>query len=157
MNCSEARPLLAAGDPAAEAHLETCAACGDWLERHDPIVVRFRAARPEALPAPASLRLGVLRRLGLRRSWSREAFLAGALTGALAAAAVAAVAVFQQPLLGRLADYSAPLLRLLESPRELLAGNLPALLLTVGVTVLMAGLAALVYRDLGQPRQGMAR
>jgi hypothetical protein len=53
MNCAQARPLLLAGDPAADAHLEGCAACGAWLEKHDPVVKQFRAARPEALPAPA--------------------------------------------------------------------------------------------------------
>ena len=157
MNCSEARPLLAAGDPSADDHLEGCAACGEWLERNDPIVARFRAARPEALPAPAGLRRAVLKRLGVGGRWSREAFLAGALTGALVAAAVGAVAFFQPPVVGRLADYTAPLLRPLEGPRELLLGNLPPLILVCAVTLVMTALAGLVYRDLGQPRQGMAR
>jgi hypothetical protein len=157
MNCAEARPLLAAGDPTAEAHLETCAACGEWLERSDPIVARFRAARPEALPAPAGLRSRVLRGLRSQGRWSREAFLAGAFTGVLVAAAVGAVSYFQQPLVSRLTDYSAPFLRLLDGPRDLLVGNLPALLLTCAVTVVMAGLSVLVYRDLGRPRRGLAR
>ena len=62
MNCAQARPLLLAGDPAADTHLEGCAACGAWLEKHDPLVNLIRAARPEALPAPARLRYN-------RNSW----------------------------------------------------------------------------------------
>jgi len=157
MNCSEARPLLAVGDPAAEDHLETCAACGEWLERNDPIVVRLRAARPAALPAPAGLRREVLRRLSRRTPWSREAFVAGAATGALVAAAIVALVAFQQPLLSRLGGYLAPLLHVFEGPRDLLADNLPALFAAAAVTVVAAGLAVYVYRDLGQPRRRLAR
>ena len=157
MNCAEARPLLLAGDHSAEAHLEGCAACGAWLDTHDPIVVRFLAARPEALPAPASLRSGVLRRFAPgRRSWALPATLAAA-TLVLVGAAVYALVTLESGPIAALAGYAQPVIGVFAGPRELLLGNLAGLLGLSGLALLTVGLAGFVYRDLGRRTRSLAR
>ena len=160
MNCAQARPLLLAGDPAADAHLEGCAACGAWLERHDPIVKQFRAARPEALPAPVGLRPRVLgrwtpARLGWRH-WAVPAGLAAA-TLVLVFAAGVALATQRADLLANAGVYLQPLLNAYVAPRDLLLGNLAGLVGLAGLAVLSVAIGGVLYRELGRAPRGLAQ
>ena len=157
MNCSQARPLLAAGDPAADAHLEDCAACGDWLEAEDRVIARFRAARPESLPAPAGLRQGVLRGwVPARRRWVTPTLLGGA-AAVLVAATIFALSVYQSALLVTAGEYSRPVLGVFAGPRELLLDNLSGLVGLAALSLLAMTVAGFLYRELGRPARGRAR
>ena len=157
MNCAHARPLLLAGDAAAEAHLEGCAACADWLETRDPVVARFKAARPEALPAPAGLRWGVLRGwTERRRRWAVPASLVAA-TVLLVTAAVAAVLATQAGPLAAAAERFTPVLAVAAGQRDVLLSNLPGLVGLVGLAVFSLALGAVLYRKLGRAPRQLAR
>ena len=160
MNCAQARPLLLAGDPAADAHLEGCAACGAWLEKHDPLIERFRAARPEALPAPAGLRRRVLGRWAPSRPrwrhWALPAGLAAA-TLVLVFAAGYALATQEAGLLASAAGYAQPVLAVFAGPRDLLLGNLVGLVGLAGIALLSFGIGGFLYRELGHAPRGLAR
>jgi hypothetical protein len=160
MNCAQARPLLLAGDPAADVHLEGCAKCGAWLEKHDPLVERFRAARPEALVAPAGLRRRVLRRWSsaqpLWRRWAVPAGIAAA-TLVLVFAAGYALATWEAGLLATAAGYAQPVLGVFAGPRDLLLGNLLGLVGLAGLALLSFAIGGFLYRDLGRAPRGLAR
>jgi hypothetical protein len=157
MNCAQARPLLLAGDAAAEAHLEGCAACADWLETHDPVVVRFRVARPEGLPAPAGLRWEVLRRwTARRRRWAMPASLVAA-TLLLVTAAAAAVLATQAGPLASAAERLSPVLLALAAPRDILLSNLPGLVGLAGLAIFSLALAGVLYRELGRTSRQLVR
>ena len=157
MNCLEARPLLLAGDVAAEAHLDGCAACADWLETHDSLVARFKAARPEALPAPARLRWGVLRGWAdRRRRWAVPASLVAA-TLLLVTAAAAAVLATQSGPLNAAVDRFTPVLAVLAGQRDILLSNLPGLVGLAGLAVFSLALAAALYHELGRTPRLLAR
>jgi hypothetical protein len=160
MNCAEARPLLLAGDPAGDAHLEGCVACGAWLEKHDPIVARFRAARPEAMPVPAGLRRRVLGRWAplpsFWRRWAPPAGLAAA-TLLLVFAAGYALATREAGLLVAAAGYAEPVLGVFATPRDLLLGNLLGLAGLAGLAVLSVAIGGLLYRELGRAPRDYAR
>jgi hypothetical protein len=160
MNCAQARPLLLAGDPSAESHLEGCAACGAWLEKHDPIVRRFRAARPEALAAPAGLRRRVLDRwVPARPAWRRWAVPMGiaAATALLVLAAGYGLMTREAGLLGVAGGYAQQVLLVFAGPRDLLLGNLFGLSGLIGLAMLSIAIGGLLYRDLGRAHQGLAR
>jgi hypothetical protein len=155
MNCAQARPLLLAGDPAAEAHLEGCAACGAWLETHDPVIARFRAARPEALAVPANLRREVLSRWapGGRRSWALPAGLVAATLLLVAAAAYGLVTTWAG-FIAATADRAGSVLSAFAGPRDLLLSNLPGLIGLAALAGFSLALAAVLYQELGRaPRQ----
>jgi hypothetical protein len=157
MNCAQARPLLLAGDAAAEAHLEGCAACADWLETHDPVVAMFKAARPEALPAPAGLRWGVLRDwTERRRRWAVPAGLMVATLLLLTAAAAAVLATQSGPVAAA-ADRFTPVLTVLAGQRDVLLSNLPGLAGLAGLAVFSLALAGALYRELGRTPRQLAR
>ena len=157
MNCSQARPLLAAGDPAADAHLEACAACGDWLEAEDRVIARFRAARPEAMPAPAGLRHGVLRRwVPARRRWVTPTLL-GAAAAVLIATTAFALSAYQPALLVTAGEDSRPVIGVFAAPRELLLDNISGLVGLAGLSLLAVTLAGFFYRELGRPARRLAR
>jgi hypothetical protein len=160
MNCAQARPLLLAGDPAADLHLEECAACGAWLEKHDPVIARFRAARPDALPAPEALRRRVLGRWApASPPWRRWAVPLGiaAATAVLVLAAGIALVTREAGLLATAAGYAQPALAVFAGPRELLLGNLAGLTGLAGLALLSLAIGGLLYRDLGRAPQGFAR
>ena len=160
MNCAQARPLLLAGDPAADSHLEECAACGAWLEKHDPIVKLFRDARPEALAAPAGLRHRVLGRWSpARPDWRRWAVPLGiaAATAVLVLAAGFGLMTRAPGLLAVAVGYAQPVLGVFAGPRDLLLGNLVGLFGLAAVALLSIGIGGLLYRDLGRAPQGLAR
>jgi hypothetical protein len=160
MNCAQARPLLLAGDPAADAHLEGCAACGAWLERRDPVIDRLRAARPEALPAPAGLRHRVLDRWAPSRpSWRRWGLPVGiaAATAVLLLAAAYGLMTREASLLATVVGYAEPLLGAFAGPRDLLLGNLVGLTWLAGLALLSLAIGGLLYRDLGRAPRGLAR
>ncbi len=160
MNCAQAHPLLLAGDPAADAHLEGCAACGAWLEKNDPLVKVFRAARPDALPAPAGLRRRVLGRwASARPRWRQWALPAGlaAATLVLVFAAGYALATRESGLLATAAGYTQPLLIVFAGPRDLLLGNLAGLAGLAGLALLSSAIGGLLYQDLGRAPRGLAR
>ncbi|MDQ6918380.1 MAG: hypothetical protein M3Z98_03365 [Candidatus Dormibacteraeota bacterium] len=160
MNCAQARPLLLAGDPGAEVHLEGCAACGAWLEKHDPLVRQFRAARPEALPAPAALSRRVLDRWApAGRRWRRWAVPAGlvAATFLLVAAAAYGVVITQADLLATVTDRFSPVVSAFSGPRDLLLSSLPGLVGLAGLSVLSFALAVAFYRELGRAPGQLAR
>lgn len=157
MNCAQARPLLLAGEAAAEAHLEGCAACADWQETHDPVVTRFKAARPEAMSAPAGLRWGVLRGwTDRRRRWAVPASLVAA-TLLLVTAAAAAVLATQAGPLAAAADRFTPVAAVLASQRDVLLSNLPGLVGLVALAVFSLALGAVLYRELGRAPGQLAR
>jgi hypothetical protein len=158
MNCAQARPLLLAGDPSADGHLEDCAACGAWLEKHDPVVARFRAARPEALPAPAGLRRQVLGRWSpARPAWRRWAMPFGlaAATAVLVLAAGIGLLTRDASLLVTAAGYAQPVLVVFAGPRDLLLGNLAGLAGLAGMAMLSLAIGGLLYRELGRAPQGL--
>ena len=160
MNCAQARPLLLAGDPTADAHLEGCAACGAWLEKHDPLIARFRAARPKASSAPASLRRGVLGRWARPRPlWRRWAVPVGiaAATAVLVLAAGIGLTTRAPGLLETAAGYSQTVLIVFVGPRDLVLGNLAGLVGLAALAVLSFAIGGLLYRDLGRAPQGLAR
>jgi len=160
MNCAQARPRLLAGDPSADAHLEGCAACGAWLEKHDPIVARFQAARPEALAAPAGLRHRVLRRWApAPPAWRRWAVPLGiaAATAVLVLAAGFGLMTREAGLLAIAAGYAQPVLVVFSGPRDLVLGNLVGLGGLVALAVLSFAIGGLLYRDLGRAPRGFAQ
>jgi hypothetical protein len=160
MKCAEARPLLLAGDLAAEAHLEGCVACGAWLEKHDPLVARLRSARPEAMPAPAGLSRRVLGRWApVPSRWRRWAPPAGvaAATLLLVFAAGFALATHEAGLLATPAGYLQSVLGVVAGPRDLLLGNLAGLAGLAGLALLSFTVGGLLYRDLGRAPRGLAR
>jgi hypothetical protein len=160
MNCAQARPLLLAGDPAADAHLGGCAACGAWLEKHDPIVERFRAARPEALPAPAGLRRRVLGRwVPARPRWRGWELPAGVAVATLVLVFAAGYALATQAagFLATAAGYVEPVVVVFAGPRDLLLGNLAGLAGLAGLALLSFAIGGLLYRDLGRAPRGLAR
>jgi hypothetical protein len=160
MNCAQARPLLLAGDPAADGHLEGCAACGVWLEKHDPLVKQFRAARPAALPAPAGLSRRVLGRwTPARPGWRRWVVPAGlaAATLVLVLAAGIALATQRADLLASAAVSFQPLLNAYVGPRDLLLGNLAGLVGLAGLAVLSFAIGGVLYRELGRTPRGLAQ
>jgi hypothetical protein len=158
MNCAQARPLLLAGDPAADTHLEGCAACGAWLEKHDPLVNLIRAARPEALPAPAGLRRGVLGRWApARPAWRRLSMPLGiaAATAALVLAAGLGLSIWEPGLLSTAGGYMQPVIGAFAGPRDLLLSNLPGLVGLAGLVLLSLAIGGVLYRDLGRTPQGL--
>jgi hypothetical protein len=160
MNCAQARPLLLDGDPAADVHLEQCAACGAWLEKHDPIVIRLRAARPEALPAPAGLRRRVIGRWAPDRpAWRRWAMPLGiaAATAVLVLAAGFGLMAREAGLVIAAGGYAQPVLVVFAGPRDLLLGNLVGLSGLAGLALLSLAIGGLLYRDLGRASRGLAR
>jgi hypothetical protein len=160
MNCAQARPLLLVGEPAADVHLEGCAACGAWLEKHDSLVERFRAARPEALAAPAGLRRRVLGRwTPVKPLWRRWAVPAGvaAATLVLVFAAGYALATQEAGPLATAAGYAQPVLAAFTGPRDLLLGNLLGLIGLAGLALLSCAIGGFLYRDLGRAPRGLAR
>jgi hypothetical protein len=160
MNCAQARPLLLAGDLAADTHLEGCAACGAWLEKHDPLVNLIRAARPEALPAPAGLRRGVLGRWAPGRpAWRRLSMPLGiaAATAVLVLAAGLGLVIWEPGLLATAGGFVQPLWGAFTGPRDLLLSNLSGLVGLAGLALLSLAIGGLLYRDLGRAPQGLTQ
>ena len=157
MNCAQARPLLLAGDPAADTHLEGCAACGAWLEKRDLVIDRIRAGRPEALAAPADLRRRVLDRWAPSRpSWRRWGLPVGiaAATAVLVLAAAYGLLTREASPLAAVIGYAQPVFGVFAGPRDLLLGNLVGLTGLAGLALLSLGIGGLLYRDLGRaPRE----
>jgi hypothetical protein len=162
MRCEEARPLLLKGPHAeAERHLETCPACFDWLEAHDPIVAVLQAARPAQVAAPAGMASAVLagwqpHRVSLRLG------IAAAIGLSLAGAAVSAFFVLAAPafaasFLASMGDLGATLegiaAGLLAVPRALLFDQPLALAAFTAATVAVCALWARLYQLSQVPRR----
>ncbi len=141
MTHAEARRRLLAGvDAEAEAHLEKCAACAEWLDAHDPMVARMRSARPADLALPSRVEARV--RAAFRPAGEFR------IPGLIAAAVLVLSAI---PLGFAVANWSA-----WEDLRDLqlLASPIPLLVLTAVAAAALAVLAGLLYRELGRaPRQ----
>ena len=157
MNCATSRlRLLRGADAEAELHLETCAACFEWLEMNDRTTGLLMAARPNLAPSPGFSGRVIARWAGRRRAFVRAGSVAAA-SLLVVAVAVAAVGSVAGDRLAGLASGFTPLESLLDVPRALLLENVPNL---VGLSVLAAALALVaagIYRQLGAGPRRLVR
>ncbi|HYM50898.1 MAG TPA: hypothetical protein VET65_10065 [Candidatus Limnocylindrales bacterium] len=162
MRCEEARPLLLRGPhETAEAHLEACTACFDWLEQHDPMVAVLQAARPAQSAVPAGVAALVLERWKPQRisvGWGIAAAVALSLIGLVLAAVVAieAPALIASLLAGAgsvAVALGGILLGLLAVPRALILDEPGLLAGFVLATILVCALWARLYYQTQIPRR----
>ena len=157
MNCATTRLRLLRGtDPEAELHLESCAACFEWLEMNDRTTGLLMASRPDLAPGPGFAARVIARWAGRRRAFVRAGSLAAA-SLLVAAAAVVAIAAASGDRLAGIAAGFTPLESLLDVPRALLLENVPNLVALAVAAAALSLVAAGIYRQLGAGPRRLAR